>query len=78
MSTGTAAETAILAVLAPGGMLTADQITRDAQLTEWSARRAIGQLESRGLIMATPHSARWSITPRGRSAWANKGRRYAE
>ncbi|WP_067462628.1 hypothetical protein [Nocardia amamiensis] len=69
VDTGTA-EAAVLAVLAPGGMLTADQISRDAQLTGWSARRAIGQLESRGLIMATPHASRWSITPRGRSVWA--------
>ncbi|WP_454198286.1 hypothetical protein [Nocardia sp. Marseille-Q1738] len=65
MGTGTVAETAVLAVLAPGGMFTADQITREAQLTEWIARQAIGQLESRGLIMATPYAARWSITPRG-------------
>lgn len=78
MGTGTVAETAVLTVLAPGGLLTAAQITRDAQLTSWSARRAIGQLESRGLIMATPHAARWSITPRGRSAWVTQFRRYAE
>ncbi|WP_067474035.1 hypothetical protein [Nocardia amamiensis] len=65
MDTSTVAETAVLAVLAPGGMLTAEQITRYAQLIEWNARRAIGRLESRGLIMATPYEARWSITPRG-------------
>ncbi|MEV0360200.1 hypothetical protein AB0H71_29505 [Nocardia sp. NPDC050697] len=59
------AETAVLSVLAPGGMLTAAQIQRDAQLTGWGARRAIGQLESRGLIVAARYSARWSITPRG-------------
>ena len=69
----TAAETAVLAVLAPGGLLTADQIIRQAELTGWSARRAIGQLESRGLIMALPHVARWSITPRGRTAALNGG-----
>ncbi|WP_040776092.1 hypothetical protein [Nocardia pneumoniae] len=65
MDTGTVAETAVLAVLALGGLWTADQITRDARLIEWSARRAIGRLESRGLIMATPYAACWSITPRG-------------
>ncbi|WP_454193977.1 hypothetical protein [Nocardia sp. Marseille-Q1738] len=75
---GTSTEWAILAVLTPGGTLTVTQIQRQAQLTAWSTRRAIGQLESRGLIMAAPHSARWSITPRGRSAWATKGRRFAE
>ncbi|WP_454198482.1 hypothetical protein [Nocardia sp. Marseille-Q1738] len=78
MTTGTAAETAVLSVLAPGGLLTTAQITRDAQLTEWSARRAIGQLESRGLIMATARGSRWSITPRGRAAWVTKFRRFAE
>lgn len=78
MGTGTVAETAVLTVLVPGGLLSAAQITRDAQLTSWSARRAIGQLESRGLIMATPRAARWSITPRGRVAWTNSSRRYAE
>jgi DNA-binding IclR family transcriptional regulator len=72
----TIAEAAVLAVLAPGGMLTAAQITEQAQLTAWSARRAIGQLESRGLIMASRDAARWSITPRGRAAWTKQGRRY--
>ncbi|WP_330233126.1 hypothetical protein OHA40_12015 [Nocardia sp. NBC_00508] len=75
MDIGTTAESAVLAVLAPGGMLTAAQITRGAQLTGWSARRAIGQLESRGLIMAIPHASRWSITPRGRAILAAKGGR---
>lgn len=75
MGTGTAAETAILAVLAPGGMLTAEQISRSARLTRWSTHRAIGQLESRGLITATPYAPRWSITPRGRRAWGAKGAR---
>ncbi|MBF6299141.1 MarR family transcriptional regulator [Nocardia amamiensis] len=75
MATGTAAETAVLAVLAPGGMLTATQITQQAQLTGWSVRRAIGQLEGRGLIMCVPYASRWAITPRGRSVWATKGGR---
>ncbi|MGV9837076.1 hypothetical protein ACWDUL_23200 [Nocardia niigatensis] len=78
MATGSTAEAAVLGVLAPGGMLTAAQITEQAQITGWSTRRAIGQLESRGLITATPYGARWSITPRGRAAWATKFRRYAQ
>ncbi|MEG8182081.1 MarR family transcriptional regulator [Nocardia terpenica] len=67
MGTGTVAESEVLGVLAPGGLLTAGQIAAQAQLTSWAARRAIGQLESRGLIMANPYQARWSITPRGRN-----------
>ncbi|WP_433621736.1 hypothetical protein [Nocardia sp. CA-120079] len=65
---GSAAETAVLDVLAPGGLLTAGQIMQQGQLTNWSARRAIGRLSDRGLIVTTPHRARWSITPRGRAA----------
>ncbi|MEG8177779.1 helix-turn-helix domain-containing protein [Nocardia terpenica] len=77
MRTGIGAETAVLGVLVPGGMLTVDQIAQQAQLTNWSARRAVTQLASRGLVMVTPHRARWSITPRGRAAWAAKSRRYS-
>ena len=65
------AETAVLAVLAPGGMSTAEQFTREAQLSIWSTRRTIGQLESRGLITALQHAARWIITPRGSAVAAN-------
>ncbi len=65
---GTTAEKAVLDVLATGGLLTAGQIMQQGQLTQWSARRAIGRLSSRGLIVPTPHRARWSITPRGRAA----------
>lgn len=67
---GTVAESAVLGVLAPGGMLTRRQITEQAQLTSWSARRAIGRLCSRGLIMPTLNRARWSITARGLVALA--------
>ncbi|AYF72575.1 MarR family transcriptional regulator [Nocardia yunnanensis] len=77
MTTGSTTEAAVLGVLAPGGMLTAAQISKQAQITEWSARRAIGRLESRGLVMASPYTSRWSITPRGRAAWTTKFRRYA-
>lgn len=74
MGTGTTAETEVLSVLAPGGMLTAAQIAAQAQLTTWSARLEIGQLESRGLIAAVLHQARWSITPRGLTAAKLRGR----
>ncbi|MFD7844860.1 MarR family transcriptional regulator [Nocardia sp. NPDC059764] len=77
MAAGSMAEAAVLGVLAPGGMLTAAQIGEQAQITGCSARRAIGQLESRGLVVAVPHASLWSITPRGRAAWATKFRRYA-
>ncbi|MBF6131600.1 hypothetical protein IU501_01090 [Nocardia otitidiscaviarum] len=65
MGTGTAAEAAVLDVLAPGGLLTTTQIAKQAQLSTWSARRVIEQLESRGLIMAVPFQARWAITSHG-------------
>ncbi|MEU1429316.1 helix-turn-helix domain-containing protein [Nocardia sp. NPDC005746] len=78
MATGSIAEAAVLGVLAPGGMLTAAQISEQAQITGASTRRAIGQLESRGLVMAASHASRWSITPRGRAAWVTKFRRYAQ
>lgn len=77
MATGSMAEAAVLGVLAPGERLTVAQISEQAQITGWSARRAIGQLESRGLVMAVPHASLWSITPRGRTAWATKFSRYA-
>lgn len=77
MAAGAMAEAAVLGVLAPGERLTAAQISEQAGITGWSARRAIGQLESRGLVMAVPHASRWSITPRGRAAWTTKFRRYA-
>jgi hypothetical protein len=38
VGTGRVAEAAVLGLLAPGGMLTAGQITQQAQLTSWSAR----------------------------------------
>lgn len=65
-----AADAAVLVVLAPSGMLTAHQIQRGAQLTSWSVRRAIGRLESRGLITASPIRARWWITAPGRGVLA--------
>ncbi|ATL70263.1 hypothetical protein CRH09_32840 [Nocardia terpenica] len=78
MGTAMAAESAVLGVLAPGGLLSANQITAQAQLTSWSARRAIRQLSARGLIMHAPYQARWSITQRGQQVWSIKHRRFAE
>lgn len=75
MGIDTAAETAVLDVLAPGGLLSADQIMRQALLSSWSTRRAIGHLSSRGLIMPTLNRARWSITARGLAAWTGARRR---
>ncbi|MFE2960930.1 MarR family transcriptional regulator [Nocardia tengchongensis] len=77
MATGSITEAAVLGVLVSGGMLTSAQISERAQITGWSTRRAIGQLESRGLVVPSPSASRWSITPRGRAAWATKFRRYA-
>ncbi|MEV5834970.1 hypothetical protein [Nocardia sp. NPDC052112] len=65
MMIGKLAKSAVLSVLAPGGMLSASQITAQARLTTWTARRAIGHLSACGLIMASPYQARYSITPRG-------------
>ncbi len=73
-----AAESAVLGVLAPGGLLSANQITVQAQLTSWSVRRAIRQLSARGLIVHAPYQARWSITQRGQHVWAVKQRRFAK
>ncbi len=74
MAIGTVAESAVLGVLAPGGMLTARQITAQTHLTTWSAHRALGHLRIRGLIMTTRYSGRWFITLRGRTALATRRR----
>jgi hypothetical protein len=66
------ADAAVLGVLAPGGLLTTAQITTQAQLTSWAARRAISRLSHRGLIMPTPCRARWSITPCGEAELTGK------
>jgi hypothetical protein len=54
-------------------MLTARQITKQAQLTSWSARRMIAQLAGRSLVLATRHRARWSITSCGLVALTGAG-----
>ncbi|MCM6774954.1 MarR family transcriptional regulator [Nocardia sp. CDC159] len=67
----TTAESAVLAVLAPGGRLTAQQISNEAQLPPRSARRAIATLAARGLIVATP-SSRWLLSRRGHALCASR------
>ncbi|MBF6465899.1 GntR family transcriptional regulator [Nocardia beijingensis] len=72
----TAADFAVLGVLAPGGLLTVEQLAQQARLTSWTVRSALLRLQSRGLIMDCQHRGRWAITPRGRGEWAAKGRRF--
>lgn len=72
----TAADFAVLGVLAPGGLLTVEQLAQQARLTAWSVRSALLRLQSRGLIMDCRHRGRWTITQRGRGEWAAKGRRF--
>ncbi len=62
------AELAVLDVLVPGAMLTADQIARQARLTRCRTRWAIARLERRALIVNAHDGTRWSATPRGRFA----------
>ncbi|WP_063012235.1 MarR family transcriptional regulator [Nocardia nova] len=73
MRSRTVAESAVLEVLAPGGMLTARQITAQAHLTRWAARRAVGRLSARGLVWQVYRHA-WSIAPRGRAELAEGAR----
>lgn len=68
MGTNRAADTAVLNVLAPGGILTVDQVAAQSELTAWSTRRALSRLVARGLIVRLPHRACWSLAPRGVSA----------
>ncbi|MFD4438967.1 hypothetical protein ACFWPK_04215 [Nocardia sp. NPDC058519] len=64
-------EARVLAVLAPGGMLTADQIARNANLARRRAAQAAGRMSMLGLIGCRPtnHGDVWEMTPRGRG-WA--------
>ncbi|MEC3918910.1 MarR family transcriptional regulator [Nocardia sp. CDC160] len=76
MRSGLAAEYAVLGVLAPGGLLTVDQLASNAGITTWAARAAVARLERRGLIVDAGRRGRWSITVRGRGAWVAKGSRF--
>jgi hypothetical protein len=64
-------EARVLAVLAPGGMLTADQIARSAKVARRRAHQAAGRMSMLGLIgcRSTANGDVWEMTPRGRG-WA--------
>lgn len=64
-------EARVLAVLAPGGMLTDAQLARDAKLTARQTAEAAARMSLRGLIGRRParHGEVWEMTPRGRG-WA--------
>jgi DNA-binding GntR family transcriptional regulator len=61
------AQSAILSILRPGGLLSAAQIQRQAQLTGWSTRNALARLQARGLIIACTYRGGWQISDRGRA-----------
>ncbi|WP_330232007.1 MarR family transcriptional regulator [Nocardia sp. NBC_00508] len=71
-------QAAVLAVLAPGGMLTVAQLARDCELTQYRARAAVSALCSRGLVVGGRgrRNARYEITARGRSVLATRGRAF--
>jgi hypothetical protein len=62
----TAAEAAVRSTLAPGGLLSAARIRREAALADWSARSTLAQLQARDPVVASQY--------RGRSALATKAR----
>ncbi|MFJ1456645.1 hypothetical protein [Nocardia wallacei] len=66
MKFGQAAQSLVLNVLRPGGLLSAVQIQRQARLTSWSTRAALARLQARGLIVAIPYKGCWQISDRGR------------
>lgn len=70
-----AVEAAVLAVLVPGGLLSAPQIQRQAALPGWRTRCALAQLRRRGLVVADARRCRWQISECGRSSVAPKARR---
>lgn len=67
MKFGHAAQSVVLNILRPGGLLSAVQIQRQAQLTGWSTRNALARLQARGLIVAIPYKGCWQISERGRA-----------
>lgn len=62
----------VLSVLAPGGLLTAGQIRRDAGLPGWRVRIALTRLSTCGFIVFSSSWARWQISERGRRALAER------
>ncbi|ATL67487.1 hypothetical protein CRH09_16040 [Nocardia terpenica] len=67
---------AVLQLLAPGGLLTCQQLAAQTHQTMRTTRGAVLRLQGRGLIMPTYSRARWQITDRGRAVEAAKGRRF--
>ncbi|MFD8099876.1 hypothetical protein ACFV24_10105 [Nocardia fluminea] len=62
-------ETAILAALKSGSMLTIATIARNVNITEQQARRAAINLQRRDFAFEN-RRAEWQITPAGRTAAA--------
>ncbi|WP_433522200.1 hypothetical protein ACQPZ2_34230 [Nocardia pseudovaccinii] len=73
MRFGQAAQSVVLSILRPGGLLSAVQIQRQAQLTGWSTRSALSRLRARGLVVAISHSGCWQISERGRATTTARG-----
>jgi len=67
MKRSQAAQSAVLSILRPGGLLSAAQIQRQAELTGWSTRNALARLQARGLIVASSYNGCWHISERGRA-----------
>lgn len=74
---GSASEMAVLKILAPGGLLTCEQLAAQANQTIRATRGAVLRLQRRGLIMSTYGQAGWQITRRGRAVDATKRRRFS-
>ncbi|MFE3259469.1 hypothetical protein ACFXPS_29010 [Nocardia sp. NPDC059091] len=72
------AQVAVLASLAPGGILGIESIAQSAQLTMWRTRHAVSKLTSRGLIVGRRRGGRgaWEITDRGRRTLSTRGRYF--
>jgi DNA-binding IclR family transcriptional regulator len=71
----TESQSIVLAVLAPGGLLTVEQIARDGKLTKYKTRSAVSALKSRGLVApGRPGSGCYQITGNGARAYNTCGR----
>ncbi|MBF6064705.1 hypothetical protein IU500_24715 [Nocardia terpenica] len=75
--TGPAVEIDVLRMLAPGGQLTCDQLSRQTRNTTWAIRHAVGGLAKGGLITTDHRRASWRITGLGRQRLARKAARLA-
>jgi len=65
-------EIAVLSLLAPGGLLTAEQICRDAGLTRWIIQFALVRLSAGGFVVPCRVRVRFQISERGRRALAER------